>query len=1431
MQQGGMWKRSQLQVPTAGGEISSSRSNLSADAAAGEAGSDGENRSAPPLKESPAPGDDGVAAIANDLRLSSPIKLVSSEDIETLDWSSKGLRVAGVEGGWSLYPTITTLILKDNELTTLMKQGIESMPNLCTLDIRRNKLTGFGDTLLVLSQCRSLKHVYLHQSTRDNVTNNISLYTDFVFQSLRGLESCDDVVSTVTIRLNPLDQSAFEFIHLLSGGMSENQLLRCDLSNRNLPAHLFFFILSALYQLKVAWLKMDGTNEWSTLNSYSNCVIFYLGKHLLYLDEEEITHQRLHLALKAHNESKIKIVKFAWEECAEEALQAAREYVEECVRKEEEREERVRLMQQLANQQRSPADSQSTGDGSATNKQKNAGGETDEVAEEGTGFNLHIPGRGLGAGPMPGAATATSISSHNSNVGIDTQLSNKLEILIHYLQVYGLVLLSSIHIEWPAAFYAFSSWVRVFTLNLEAWFSFLPFESNIFFWFVSLFPLSLVILFWRISRLRGNLDQWIASYITFWSATKWSIFSVYMIFVTVGVTTAMLFMGNPVYKGKTPNAANLTAAMSFCFFPTIILLCWYLAIRRFRRGYFADESQDKDKFRSDWLSKINGAQWLCLFLITNTFMPVSRVILRQFQCTCDGEGELNTLTGDSSLCYATINSAMRCFPEDYSSTQVAAFICGFLYLVGIPVFYYFLITKTVNLVLSTSRQYKLLTMEINRMRALPKKEKEKVREDLKEYRRIQYKLYYHIVNNPLNSVPASSLFAAYQERYKFTKLGQMFQKVALVIITLFIPDHLGGLEVGGQIIWAAVIIICYLIILLIIRPYNDPLDDAMDVIAEAGNTTNILVAMSLVYNAPWLSARAANILLFCANGVILVSFIMAFIISPLKTYYKRKKLKEKVKEEEELEEEKITAIMEGLHAFKERRASLGKIPVEEITGQATLAQVADLQSKKGVEPDDGGVTEKETFSNRSTASKPSPHTSSVREVQAPGQIVRIHDEEDEEASRAGGAAGGAAVAVMSPVSAEGAQGGNHVTITSPARSPFSHLATSGHAPDGVMKPITVHVVDPDAVAPVGEDHRKNTSTSIRLEAQRSASSVSTIGSRRSTVHRPSLASLAELFSAAASPPGLMHATSHTHTPHDAYDAQRVTSQVDRVSSAISDHIAGVAENPAVEPAAAASEKKMSEEEEFDMQFTRSGAELSRIKQLALLKLCSPSSKSISAALAASAAGMDSNRSLPAGTPGFTPSIARTAYPFPGTTPSRPRAGSGADMPNYGMTPRPRAYSGADSKHVRWGSGGSDRLDIELQAPPRRMVAPDSIDVSISPRAYEAPVELTPKAAAVIARLEQSVSATEVREAARRGHMQQSSPSATDLFMVPTRVASLSHSQDHGNRRQRSASELAVQSPVNAANPPPDTADGRPWVNRDAHFDIEMQPIREDSKSE
>lgn len=542
--------------------------------------------------------------------------------------------------------------------------------------------------------------MYLHHSTRDNVTTNPSLYTDFVFQSLRGLESCDGVRSPLTIALHPLDQSAFEFVHLLSGGISENQLLRCDLSNKNLPANLFFFLLSALYQLKVAWLKLDGNNSWATLNSYTNCVIFYLGKHLLYLDEEEVTHQRLHLALKAQAESKIKIVKIAWEECEAEALDAAREYLDRrdaeaeaaaAAAAAQAQEDEARAMGMEVDEEdedeedgedsdgdedgdgdESGADEadaigrganvnalpltdseaavlafttglslQGTKQGAGKNNGKKKSGKkkkskkpkvSDRIQDEATGFNLHVPGRGLGAGPLPGATvTASTISSHNSNVGIDTQISNKIEILIHYLQVYGLVLLSSIHIDWPPAFTRFSEWVRVFTLNLDSWFSFLPFQQNLVFWTVSFFPFLLLALFWRISRLRGNLPVWVDDYVTNWTRTKRRVGAAVASFVLVGVLCSMLFIGAPVYAGAQPDGSNYTSALCFIILPALFFLVWWLAIRRFRRGWEEDTSVDKDAFRSEWLSKVNFWQWRQLI---NTWITAQKALL---QAPCAGD--------------------------------------------------------------------------------------------------------------------------------------------------------------------------------------------------------------------------------------------------------------------------------------------------------------------------------------------------------------------------------------------------------------------------------------------------------------------------------------------------------------------------------------------------------------------------------------------------------------------------------------------------------------------------------------------------------------------------------------------------------------------------------------------------------------------------
>lgn len=156
---------------------------------------------------------------------------------------------------------------------------------------------------------------------------------------------------------------------------------------------------------------------------------------------------------------------------------------------------------------------------------------------------------------------------------------------------------------------------------------------------------------------------------------------------------------------------------------------------------------------------------VCLFLITNTFMPVARIILRQFECRCDGLGELNSgLWGDAvspDTCYSAIDTARRCFPTHTSLTQIVAFIVGTLYLVGIPIFYYKLIHETVSLVLSTSRQYKLLSIEIDRLESLSKQERALFAGEIKEYKRIQFKLVRYRTDTLCSSsrlhLPASNL--------------------------------------------------------------------------------------------------------------------------------------------------------------------------------------------------------------------------------------------------------------------------------------------------------------------------------------------------------------------------------------------------------------------------------------------------------------------------------------------------------------------------------------------------------------------------------------------------------------------------------------------------------------------------------------------------
>lgn len=691
-----------------------------------------------------------------------------------------------------------------------------------------------------------------------------------------------------------------------------------------------------------------------------------------------------------------------------------------------------------------------------------------------------------------------------------------------------------------------------------------------------------------------------------------------------------------------------------------------------------------------------------------------------------------------------------------------------------------------------------------------------------------------------------------------------------------------------------------------------------------------------------------------------MSFIMAFIISPVKTYWRRKKLKDSVAQEEQVEENKVKELLEGVTMLKERRASIAKISMTEADKQLTLAQMTGKTTPDGVVTNE----DQEALTNAKGEGTSSPDIVVEDGKSGPLGVVRLHDEvSPTNGVDSLGSIGAARLIPMpfspnddsrlqvatspntatatpgggfqqSPGTGNAAAGSGAGFQQSPGRSPFSHSAAVGHAPDGVPKSITIHTgerssmvgatsatVDLDATNPLSADHRvdlgpsfghgvpsllqregggkilpraidrgRSISATMPFGGARSNSAVSNISYGRKSVSRhvrPSLASLAELFNA-TSPPNMnstqsaatpsttledqpalgsgSHAENRGHRKRAASFAGTISEDGEMNPSPDVPHASAYTamEGRADTTPYAASEcgpdsapaRKTSLDEEFHTHFTRSSTDLSRMHQLALLKLCSPSSKTRAAEFFHAP---NSNKSNVGATPN-TVNSAIGNYPMHGQqqTPSnRPRAGSGAaagtpsDLKHGSLNGHSRRLNSNSLAAVHGGSTGLNQVTIEvLGASPRRVV-PAQIDVSLSPRAYEAPINLTPKAARLMERLEMSASAHDARL-----KPSQSPVSVLDSFVLPpiryieNRQAS-SSSMSYGRPPAPSATPLTdssrtsypgatpnsmVSPPANSAaqrvSSPPKPAAGQQtqWQDGNATFDLEMQPIKEDSES-
>ena len=725
----------------------------------------------------------------------------------------------------------------------------------------------------------------LHRSTRDpSETAVVDRYLDYVFTNLRGLSLCDGYKTNNSLQSSPMSLSALSLLHKLAK-VGPNELHEVHLVGVGGRRDLLPYVLSALYHLQVPRLRLDGDNEWCMHTEYTDTVIILMGKCLTWLDGVDMSEERRYLALQVNEKKKLDKDRLIWEEVWEEAHERMDEFLKERHRKQ---------------------------------KQK-----ADVKGSHSKFFNADVP---QVLSVETGAASSGSSFLAAGSSALSSILS-KLEIAVHFLQVYAINFSSSINIPWPKVYVDFSSFTSLFSLSFTDIFSLSSdFAQTLFFTLLIVFPMLLLFFFWWFAQLRRKQDYYAKQLVDHWRQTRAIALFLYVTAlvasIIVGIVAAGGGMGlSAMEAGDVPPAESLTVVLLLCASFTVLLIIWYGIVNKFRKLYREDTSEDKFEFRSRWLSMLNWGQILVMFGLTILFMPIARALLSQFVCTCTTDSD-----GDTE-CYDQNYTSNVCFPKLISVVQVIAFLFGLVYIVGLPLFYIRLINRTVKLVLSTSRSYQLNEGRMQQMRedwaaycegwttdskgwsaATRKKmlkewhqHSQQYHHDLRLLSNAQQRLYYSVVNQPENTVPASSLYTSFTYRYRFWKIIQMGEKFVLIIISLFVPDAWGLLK-QAKVVSSGAVIGLTAGLVIATRPYNDKLEDVMDGMAGVSNLINSAVAIALVYNLSWLTSSRADIILLVANGATITAFVIAFTFVPFRAYRHAAVEKEKEKKEQETKE-------------------------------------------------------------------------------------------------------------------------------------------------------------------------------------------------------------------------------------------------------------------------------------------------------------------------------------------------------------------------------------------------------------------------------------------------------------------------------------------------------------------------------------------------
>jgi Leucine-rich repeat (LRR) protein len=824
----------------------------------------------------------------------------------------------------SQFSRLTTLDLSNNNITTLTGQGIDKLPSLASLDLRDNKIESLGNALDALSGCNALKTLWLRGATADGSCAKVTdpEFTAAVGNRLLGLQMLDG--QKLPNRLSDSQWSAQRFLWELAR-IGPNGLHNIDMTDFGIPGEYLWHMLSALRALRcVRRLSMQG-NGWNqgkmAVENLRQIVVHALGESLKELNGERVTEEEQLAAIqfvKKQKELGSDMLR-DWTECSGKALKRLEANPERPFKRaKSDATNNVNFFDVSIGGAGAGAGAAASAAGGAQQSSV-AGARNEEVDEKGVPVqgvqgppeirggagNERGGGRGgAGAGgkgeEIKAAAKAGASAARGSIVrqgqvfmAISGNLITKFEILINFLQMYALVLILDTNIPWPPKFLDFSVWVRFFTVEIEfVWDMQVPFQQQLKFAVIMALPAMFFFFYTLLHKI--NKDKWIERYITNWEREKKKKLTLFFTLMVCVVLAGFLYDHPTSYRlvssGKWPSPrTNGLIAVGFIALTSLLSL-WWLVVNVFRSHRLNDHSANHTQFFEWWLHRIFMLRRLSLFMLTILFMPVARVILSQFQCFCndaagassgvsDGGSNVgaSASAGDAAplRCHIKYFPEQRCLPDEYSVLQFVALFFGATYIVGIPVFFFVLIRNGVHQMVDI-HGYKDEEERVNQ-RIAELKASGNTRATRREIEQLREDLHVFYFNKAVvNKTPQTYLYAPYRRRHRYFKIFNMFQKLLIVVVTLFVPN---SFYANAKLLFSSCILGLGMLTSQFARPFSDGFENVLDLSAQFSNTITVLAAYAL--RSEVVGQILAETVLLMVNGGVLALFALAVLASPV----------------------------------------------------------------------------------------------------------------------------------------------------------------------------------------------------------------------------------------------------------------------------------------------------------------------------------------------------------------------------------------------------------------------------------------------------------------------------------------------------------------------------------------------------------------------